>query len=114
MFARLAACGFGILIVLSILALVVAQSKGAKTMLYEDLTCSQLIAGYEFNVNVLHDMVEYYNGCLDFADSPANTDPHAKLRCEFIKEHGIFVQGIANDLAAVFNAKPECTNSERQ
>ena len=105
MIARLAACAFGALIVLAILALVVTSSKGEEIIIYEDLTCGQLMAGYEFNVNVLQDMIKYWDGCIDFANGPANADPHAMLRCDFIQEHATHVQGIANDIVAVFNIK---------
>ena len=105
MMVRVGVCGLAITCVLAILFLVALRSQGAETIIYEDLTCEQLIAGYEFNVNVLQDMVKYWDGCVEYANGPANADGHAMLRCDFIQDHATHVQGIANDIVEVFNIK---------
>jgi hypothetical protein len=111
MIARLAACALGLACVIAILFVVVFQSRSAdfdKDWLYEDLTCEELVEGYNFNLEVLQQIVQQYYQCLDYADSPADAG-HGLLHCAFIRKHGEFVQGLTNDLANVFNAKEECT-----
>lgn len=83
-------------------------SNSLESIQYDELTCEELTFSYDFNKAVLEDMMTYHDGCLDFADSPASVGPHDYLSCRFIREHGLFVQGIVNDVAAVFNIK--CAN----
>lgn len=89
----------------AILLLVTTKSDALESIIYEDLTCEELINGYNFNVNVLQDMMLYYDGCLSYIDETLDGHPHGALTCRFIREHGLFVQGIVNDIAAVFNIK---------
>ena len=50
-------------------------------------------------------MLYYYDGCVDYADSPASVGPNDMLSCKFIREHATFVKGIVNDIASVYNIK---------
>ena len=61
--------------------------------------------GYHFNKAVVSDMLYYYDGCVDYADSPASVGPNDMLSCKFIREHATFVKGIVNDIASVYNIK---------
>jgi hypothetical protein len=111
MIPRLAACGFGLFFVLAILLLVAIRTSGAdfdNDWLLEDLTCDELTSGYLFEVEVLKQVKAEWDNCRAFADSPADRG-HGALHCALLRKEGEFVQGMANDIVAVFNAKPECT-----
>jgi hypothetical protein len=107
---RLLACALGIVCVLSILFLVALRSNGADfdgDWLLEDLTCEELLSAYQFEVEMLFQIVDSHKGCLSYYEG--SDDVHGGLHCALIKKDGEFVQGMANDIADVFNAKPECT-----
>ena len=106
--------GLALVCVLAIAFLVAFQSRGAdfeKDWLLEDLTCEELISGYNFEVEMLNQIIEAWHNCNAYADSPADTG-HGELHCALIRKEGEFVQGVANDLAGVFNAKLECTGEK--
>lgn len=88
----------------------VTNSNGLEYILYEDLTCDELVASYHFNYEVLEDMIKYHDECIDYIDPSLDGNPHGGLMCGYLKEHGIFVEGILNDLAAVHNIKCTWTN----
>ena len=102
---RLGVAALAILCLGCVLLMVVTQSTALEGILYEDLTCAELSGGWAFNKSVLSDMMYYYDGCVDFADSPASVGSNDMLACKFIREHATFVEGIVNDLAAVYNIK---------
>lgn len=111
MFSRLMACALGLACVLAILFIVAVKGKSAdfdKDWLLEDLTCEELVSGYKFELEILSQIVESYNDCLAFYEN-SETSYHGDLHCALIKKEGLFVQGMANDIAGVFNAKSECT-----
>ena len=105
MLIRLGVCALALACALTILALVTTSSKGLEGILYEDLTCEELLYSYSFNRNVLADMLKFHDGCLTYVDDKLAGHSHGKLGCSFLREHGIFVQGIVNDIAAVYNIK---------
>ena len=105
MIIRLGVCALALACALAIFAMVASESKGLDAIMYEDLTCEELIHSYNFNINVLQDMMTYYDGCMDYVSESLDGHPHGELTCSFIREHGLFVQGIVNDIAAVFNIK---------
>jgi hypothetical protein len=89
------------------LLLVVTTVRGAdfeSDWLYEDLTCAELASGYGYNVVVLKQLLFTHDNCLHYADSPADTG-FGHLHCALLKKEGLFVQGVINDLVAVFKAK---------
>jgi len=102
---RLIVCSVVLLISLAILLFASSKVTALESIQYDELACEELIHGYEFNKAVLSDMMKYHDGCVDFADSPASVGSNDMLSCRFIREHGLFVQGIVNDLVAVFNIK---------
>ena len=102
---RLCVSALAILCLGAILLLVATQSRALESIIYEDLTCEELKHGYGFNKAVLSDLVSYYDGCVDYADSPASVGELDMLSCRFIREHATFVQGIVNDIASVYNIK---------
>ena len=107
MITRLGVCGLALVCVLAILFLVAFRSDAADfegDWLYEDLTCEELVSGYEFEVEMLNQIKTLWLNCKAYADSPADTG-HGELHCALLKKEGQFVQGVANDLAAVFNIK---------
>jgi hypothetical protein len=107
MITRLAVCAMAIVCILSILFFVTNQGKGADfdgDWLLEDLTCVELESGYEFEVEMLNQLVEAHNYCMAYAESPADAG-HGELHCALLRKEGLFVQGLANDLAAVYNIK---------
>jgi hypothetical protein len=75
--------------------------------LLEDLTCEELVEGYNFNHTLLQDVYAYWQGCIAYADSPADNG-YGLLHCALIKQHGQFLQGQSNAIVDVFNAK-ECS-----
>jgi len=85
--------------------MIATDSEGLQSILYEDLTCEELWFSYHFNVEVLDDIVNSYDNCLDYVDDKIAGHTHGALGCSFIREHGGFVQGIVNDVAGVFNIK---------
>ncbi len=91
--------------VIGISVMVATSSKGLQDILYEDLTCEELFFSYNFNINSLDDTIKHYDGCLDYIDPKVSGHTHGELGCNFIREHGLFIQGIVNDIAAVFNIK---------
>lgn len=115
MISRLASCGLALVCVLAILFLVAFQSRSAdfnSDWLLEDLTCEELVAGYNFEVEMLQQIKESYDGCITYHQG-SNSPPHGGVHCALLKKEGMFVEGLANDLAAVFNAKPECTGKDK-
>ena len=102
---RLGITGLALACILAILAMIATSSKSLENIMYEDLTCEELMHGYGFNKAVLSDIVAYYDGCVDYADSPASVGELDMLSCRFIREHATFVQGIVNDIASVYNIK---------
>lgn len=102
---RLGVAGLALACILAILAMVATMSKSVETIQYDELTCDELVLSYRFNVEVLQDMLLYYDGCKVYADEVLSGHPHGPLVCEFIKEHALFVKGIAQDLADVYNIK---------
>ena len=94
-----------LLAVLCLISIFARVSTSLETIQYDELTCEELIHSYQFNITVMRDMMEYYDGCLDYIDETLDGHEHGKLTCEFIKEHALFVQGIVNDVAAVYNIK---------
>ena len=114
MIYRIAAIAFGLACAMLVLMIVVSKSNAAdfnSDWLLEDLTCSELISGYTFELEVLKDLVSLYDECLDFYTG-TNATPHGDLHCALLKKEGEFVLGLTNDIAAVFNAKPECTGAK--
>ena len=102
---RLGVTGLALACSLAILALAATNSKSLESIQYDELTCDELTHSYHFNITVMQDMLTYHDGCLDYIDSNIDGHEHGKLTCEFIKEHALFVQGIVNDVAAVYNIK---------
>ena len=100
--SRLGRAALSAACVFSIIALCSYNSNALDGILYEDLTCEELVAGYQFNVAVMQEMASIYTECKAY---PQADSPHHDLMCQFLKEHTLFVQGIANDLADVFNIK---------
>ena len=111
MITRLGAAGLALACVLAILFLVAFQSKGAdfdKDWLLEDLTCEELQSAYVFEREMLGQIVESWHACNAFYDCVDCNNEHGALHCALIKKEGLFVRGIVNDIADVFNTKPEC------
>jgi len=112
-FARVGAVAMAFACAIAIL-FIAAVSEGAnfdKDWLLEELTCEELIAGYKFEIVALQDIVRLYNECRAEANK-FDADPHIQLYCALLRKEGEFVQGKANDLADVYNAKTECGNKE--
>lgn len=107
MVIRLALCGLIAMSVLMLVMVVAFRATALESIVYDELTCEELLFSYDFNKAVVDDMVDYHAGCVDFAEGRLGTSNDV-LSCRFIREHGLFVQGIANDLAATFNIK--CAN----
>jgi hypothetical protein len=96
--------------VLAILFIVAFRSVGAdfdSDWLYEDLTCEELVSAYAFEREMLDQIIQSWHDCNAFYEGEP-PEYHGDLHCALIKKDGVFVQGVANDLAAVYNAKPEC------
>lgn len=102
---RLGVSALAILCLGAVLLMVTTKSEALEHILYDDLTCDELLHSYDFNLNVMQDIVSYYDGCVAYTDEALDGNPHHKLTCEYIKEHALFVQGIVNDVAAVYNIK---------
>lgn len=100
---RFSVRGLVVTCVLATLAMVAASSKAS--IQYDELTCDELLHSYHFNITVMRDIRDYYDGCVAYQDESIDTHNHGKLTCEFIKEHALFVEGIVNDLAGVYNIK---------
>ena len=81
------------------------DSKGLESILYEDLTCEELVFSWRFNYEVLDDIVVSHDNCIDYIDPELSGHDYDALGCSFIREHGLFVQGIINDIVAVHNIK---------
>ena len=94
-----------VICVIGISVMVATSSKGLQDILYEDLTCEELVHSYNFNINTLLDTMQYYDGCLDYVDKTLDGNPHGELTCKFIREYGMFIQGIINDVADVYIIK---------
>ena len=105
MMIRIGICALALACALTVLALVVTDSEGLGFMLYEDLTCEEMVFSWRFNLEVLDDILVSYDNCLDYVDPELSGHDHGALGCAFIREHGLFVQGIVNDIAAVHNIK---------
>ena len=80
--------------------------------LLEDLTCAELTEAYGFSRVMLDQIIITHNGCMDYAASPADAGL-GYLHCALIRKEGVFVQGMVNDIANVFNAKEECRAYKR-
>lgn len=98
---RLAVTGLALACALAVLLIVVTRADSLETIQYDELTCDELVHSYHFNISVMEDMLVYYDGCLDYNDETLDGHPHGKLTCRFILEHGLFVQGIVNDIVSV-------------
>ncbi len=110
MVSRLAACALGLACVLAILFMVAFRSESAdfdSDWLYEDLTCEELVSAYLFEKVVLQQIKGSYNGCITYYQG-VDIPLHGDLHCALIKKEGEFIQGMARDFVAVFNAK-RCT-----
>lgn len=105
MMIRLALCGLIAGCLLALVMIVAFRATALETIQYDTLTCEELAWGYAFNTTVMRDMLAYHDGCVDFADSPASIGPNDMLSCRFIWEHGMFVQGIVNDISDVYKIK---------
>lgn len=105
MLIRLGVCALAFACLVTVLVLVTMKAKGLEAILYEDLTCEEMVYSYNFNREVLVGMLEYHDGCLDYIDDTLEGHNHGALGCKFLREHGMFVQGIVNDIAAVYNIK---------
>ena len=109
MIPRLAACALALVCVLAVMFLVVFQSRGAdfdSDWLLEDLTCEELVSGYDFEIEMMKQIKASWYSCKAYAESPADTG-QGELHCALLKKEGLFLQGVINDLAAVHNIK--CT-----
>lgn len=107
---RLGVAGLALACALIVFALVVGDASSDSdiseyVIQYDTLTCDELTYSYTFNLAVVRDIMRYYDGCVDYADSPASVGANDMLACRFIREHGLFVQGIINDIADVYNIK---------
>ena len=69
MVIRLAVCALALACALAALALVSTSSKALENILYEDLTCEELVFSYKFNIEVIEDMLKYHDGCIEYTDS---------------------------------------------
>jgi hypothetical protein len=111
MIPRIAASALALVCVLAILFLVAFRSRGADfdgDWLYEELTCEELQSAYEFEREMLLQIVGSWDNCIDFYDCENCNNEHGALHCALIKKEGEFVQGMVNDIADVFNVKKEC------
>ncbi|KKN92379.1 hypothetical protein LCGC14_0208700 [marine sediment metagenome] len=107
MISRVAACALGLACVLAILFIVALRSYGANfdsDWLYEDLTCEELVSAYQFEREVLLQIKDSYKDCFAYYKG-VGIPLHGDLHCALIKKEGSFIQGMANDFVAVFNAK---------
>ena len=102
---RLMVCSLVLAISLAVLLFASSRVNALESIMYDELTCEQLTHAYHFNKTVLEGMMTYYDGCLDYIDADLDGHPHGALTCSFIREHGLFVQGIVNDIAAVANIR---------
>ena len=110
MIQRLMACGLGLACVIAILFLVAMQSRGAdfsSDWRLDQLTCEELRSGYDFNVQILEDILNQYKECLAFYKDAVDSPKHGDLHCALIRKEGTYVKGFTNDIAGVFNTK--CT-----
>lgn len=98
---RLAVAGLAVLCIWAVFLLVVTKGQALETIQYDELTCEELVHSYNFNIEVMQDMLKYHNGCLSYIDETLDGNPHGKLTCRFILEHALFVQGIVNDIVSV-------------
>ena len=89
----------------AVTAIMVTDSEALESILYEDLTCEELVFSYHFNIDVIEDMLVYHDGCMVYIDPDISGHDHDALGCSFLREHGMFVQRIVNDLVAVHNIK---------
>ena len=105
MLIRLGLCALIVAGWLAFIMLIATDSKALESILYEDLTCKELVFGYSFNIDVIEDMLKYHDGCIEYIDSDLFGHNHGALGCNFLREHGLFVQGIVNDIVAVYNIK---------
>lgn len=102
---RLGVCALALVCSLAILLMAATGAKSLESIQYDELTCAELLHSYYFNSEVMQDMMTYHDGCLDYIDKKLDGHDHGKLTCAFIKEHALFVEGIVNDVAAVYNIK---------
>jgi hypothetical protein len=110
MITRLGVAGLALACVLAILFLVAFEIRSANfdgDWLYEELTCEELRSAYHFNREVLDQIQESWHQCNAYYDCEDCNNKHGALHCALIRKEGVFVQGMVNDLAGVFNAK-EC------
>ncbi len=117
MIQRLITCALGLaiaLMALFFLHLAASPAKGAnfdKDWLLEDLTCKELISGYNFEIVVMNDIMLAYDNCRHYADSPADSG-FGDLHCALLKKEGEFVEGMINAIVGVFDAK-RCDGIDR-
>jgi hypothetical protein len=108
MIQRLLACALGLACAIAILFLVVTQVRSAdfdKDWLLEDLTCGELLSGYQFEVEILKEIITQYDNCLLFYKDAVPSPVHGDLHCALIKQEGMYVRGVVNDLVGVYRAK---------
>ncbi len=101
----------GFTVVLGILFLVAFECKGADfdgDWLYEELTCEELQSAYDFEREMLDQVIVAWHQCNAYYDCEDCNNEHGALHCSLIKKDGEFIQGVVNDIADVFNAKTEC------
>ncbi len=107
MIHRIAACALALVCVITILFIIALRTHAAdfeKDWLLEDLTCEELVSGYNFDVVVMNDLMLEYDNCRNYADSLADSGFGA-LHCALLKKEGVFVSGMINDIVGVFAAK---------
>ncbi len=103
---RIGVCALVLAAFLATVCLFVAgRSDGLESIIYEDLTCEELQYSYNFNYEVMLDMIYYYINCTNYVDEKLDGHPHGALECRFAREHGLFVEQIKDDLAAVYQIK---------
>jgi hypothetical protein len=101
---------------LAVLFIVAFESRGAdfdSDWLLEDLTCEELVSGYNFEVEVLGQLVEEWRNCNAYVGLPGVSEDLdiplvERVHCALLRKEGEFIQGMTNDIVAVHNAKPEC------
>lgn len=105
MFIRLKLYALALVCLGAVLFFVVSEADSLENILYDELTCEELLHSYNFNIEVMNDMLVYHDGCLAYISTELYDHDHGALTCSYIKEHALFVQGIVNDVAAVYNIK---------
>ncbi len=107
MITRLLVCATAITCILTILFFVTNRSSSADftgDWLLEDLTCEELISGYEFEVEMVDQIRESWEFCKAYAESPADAG-HGLLHCALLKKEGMYVAGLGSAIADVYSIK---------